>query len=187
MSWNNQGGGPWRPSGRGPWGQGPFNPKPPGDLEEIIRRIQQGLGKLTPGGSGPGGGGAGGRGALFILLAALLLWLAWGTFYTVQPSEVGINLVFGRYTGKTAAGLNTNWPWPIGSVIKVPVWDQQITEVGYRSLGGSTDIPEESQMLTGDNNMVDVHFRVNWQIDPAKPEDYVFTILNPRETVKAVA
>ena len=116
-----------------------------------------------------------------------MVWLAWGTFYTVQPSEVGINLVFGRYTGKTAAGLNTNWPWPIGSVIKVPVWDQQITEVGYRSLGGSTDIPEESQMLTGDNNMVDVHFRVNWQIDPAKPEDYVFTILNPRETVKAVA
>ena len=41
--------------------------------------------------------------------------------------------MFGRYTGKTAAGLNTNWPWPIGSVIKVPVWDQQITEVGYRS------------------------------------------------------
>jgi len=79
---------------------------------------------------------------VFVLLAAVLLWLAWGTFYTVQPSEVGINLVFGRYTGKTAAGLNTNWPWPIGSVIKVPVWDQQITEVGYRSLGGSADIPE---------------------------------------------
>ena len=95
--------------------------------------------------------------------------------------------MFGRYTGKTAAGLNTNWPWPIGSVIKVPVWDQQITEVGYRSLGGSTDIPEESQMLTGDKNIVDVHFRVNWQIDPANPEDYVFNILNPRETVKAVA
>ncbi|HEY1885137.1 MAG TPA: protease modulator HflK, partial [Roseiarcus sp.] len=182
MSWNNQGGGPWRPPGRGPWGQGPFNSQPPGDLEEIIRRIQRALGRLAPGGSGPGGGGPGGRGAVFVLLAALLLWLAWGTFYTVQPSEVGINLVFGRYTGKTAAGLNTNWPWPIGSVIKVPVWDQQITEVGYRSLGGSADIPEESQMLTGDNNMVDVHFRVNWQIDPAKPEDYVFTILNPRET-----
>ena len=125
--------------------------------------------------------------ALFLALAAVLLWFAWGTFYTVQPNEVGINLVFGRYTGKTAAGLNTNWPWPIGSVIKVPVWDQQITEVGYRSLGGSADIPEESQMLTGDKNIVDVHFRVNWQIDPAKPEDYVFNILNPRETVKAVA
>jgi modulator of FtsH protease HflK len=171
MSWNNQGGGPWRSSGRGPWGQGPVGSQPPGgDLEDIIRRVQEALGKLTPGGSGAGGKGFGGRGALLLLLAALLLWFAWGTFYTVQPSEVGINLVFGRYTGKTAAGLNTNWPWPIGSVIKVPVWDQQITEVGYRSLGGGEDIPEESQMLTGDKNIVDVHFRVNWQIDPAKPE-----------------
>ena len=184
MSWNNQGGGPWRSSGRGPWGQGPLGSQPPGDLEDIIRRVQEALGKLTPGGSGGGGKGFGGRGALLLLLAALLLWFAWGTFYTVQPSEVGINLVFGRYTGKTAAGLNTNWPWPIGSVIKVPVWDQQITEVGY---SGSTDIPEESQMLTGDKNIVDVHFRVIWQIDPAKPEDYVFNILNPRETVKAVS
>jgi modulator of FtsH protease HflK len=187
MSWNNQGGGPWRSPGRGPWGQGPLGPQPTGDIEEIIRRVQEALGKLTPGGSGAGGKGLGGRGALFLALAALLLWLAWGTFYTVQPNEVGINLVFGRYTGKTAAGLNTNWPWPIGSVIKVPVWDQQITEVGYRSLGASADVPEESQMLTGDKNIVDVHFRVNWQIDPAKPEDYVFTILNPHATVKAVA
>src|SRR5580693_5928634 len=153
MSWNNQGGGPWRPQGRGPWGQGPLGPQPTGDIEEIIRRVQEALGKLTPGGSGSGGKALGGRGPLFLVLAALLLWFAWGTFYTVQPNEVGINLVLGRYTGKTAAGLNTNWPWPIGSVIKVPVWDQQITEVGYRTLGASADVPEESQMLTGDNNM----------------------------------
>jgi modulator of FtsH protease HflK len=191
MSWNNQGGGPWRSPGRGPWGQGPSGP-PTGDLEEIIRRVQEALGKLTPGGGSkgggaPGSGGLSGRTVLFLLLAAVLVWFVWGTFYTVQPNEVGINLVFGRYTGKTAAGLNTNWPWPIGSVIKVPVWDQQITEVGYRSLGGDSDVPEESQMLTGDKNIVDVHFRVNWQIDPAKPEDYVFNILGPRETVKAVA
>ncbi len=188
MSWNNQGGGPWRSSGRGPWGQGPSGP-PTGDLEEIIRRVQEALGRLAPGGAGGGspGGGSGGRTALFVILAAILVWFAWGTFYTVQPNEVGINLVFGRYTGKTAAGLNTNWPWPIGSVIKVPVWDQQITEVGYRSIGANLDVPEESQMLTGDKNIVDVHFRVNWQIDPAKPEDYVFNILSPRETVKAVA
>ncbi|HKN11013.1 MAG TPA: protease modulator HflK, partial [Pseudomonadota bacterium] len=155
MSWNNQGGGPWRSSGRGPWGQGPSGP-PTGDLEEIIRRVQEALGRLTPGGSGGGGaarGGFSGRSILFLVLAAILVWFGFGTFYTVQPNEVGINLVFGRYTGKTAAGLNTNWPWPIGSVIKVPVWDQQITEVGYRSLGENADIPEESQMLTGDKNI----------------------------------
>jgi membrane protease subunit HflK len=191
MSSNDQGGGPWRSQGRGPWGQGPSGPQPTADLEEIIRRVQEALGKLTSsGGSTSGGSGKGGftgRTGLFVILGAVLVWFAWGTFYSVQPNEVGINLVLGRYTGKTAAGLNTNWPWPIGSVIKVPVWDQQITEVGYRSLDGSADIPEESQMLTGDKNIVDVHFRVNWQIDPAKPEDYVFNILNPRETVKAVA
>jgi modulator of FtsH protease HflK len=190
MSWNNQGGGPWRPPGRGPWGQGPAGPQPTGDLEEIIRRVQEALGRLAPGG-GSGSGGSGGgfraRTVAFAILAAILVWFVWGTFYSVQPNEVGINMVFGRYTGKTAAGLNTNWPWPIGSVIKVPVWDQQITEVGYSSSGGATDIPEESQMLTGDKNIVDVHFRVNWQIDPAHPEDYVFNILRPRETVKAVA
>src|SRR5579863_5450277 len=178
MSWSNQGG-PWR-SGQGPWGQGPSGPQPPGDLEEMLRRFQGYLRNLVP------GGGSTGRWAMFIGLIVVILWFLWG-FYTVQPNEVGINLVLGRYTGKTAAGLNYNWPWPIGSVIKVPVWDQQITEVGYRSLGASADIPEESQMLTGDKNIVDVHFRVNWQIDPAKPEDYVFNILNPRETVKAVA
>ena len=190
MSSNNQGGGPWRSQGRGPWGQGPSGPQPTADLEEIIRRVQEALGKLTAsGGSGSGGSGKGGftgRTGLFLILGAVLVWFAWGTFYSVQPNEVGINLVLGRYTGKTAAGLNTNWPWPIGTVIKVPVWDQQITEVGYRSLGSNADIPEESQMLTGDKNIVDVHFRVNWQIDPAKPEDYVFNILGPRLTAKVV-
>ena len=184
MSWNNQGGGgPWR-SGPGPWGHGPTGSPPPGDIEEWLRRLQDGLKGL---GGGRGGGfGFGARGLLLIALVVVLIWFALGSFYTVQPNEVGINLVFGRYTGKTAAGLNTNWPWPIGTVIKVPVWDQQITEVGYRSVDGVENYAE-SQMLTGDQNIVNVRFRVIWQIDPANPEDYVFNFLYPKETVKAVA
>jgi membrane protease subunit HflK len=142
---------------------------------------------LIPGGFGGGGGGMTGRGIAVIILAALLIWLAFGTFYTVQPNEVGLNLVFGRYTGKTGPGLNTNWPWPIGSVIKVPVSEQQITEVGYRGDARGADNLAESQMLTGDQNIVSVHFRVSWQIDTAHPEDFEFNVLNPRETVKAVA
>jgi modulator of FtsH protease HflK len=182
MSWNNQGGGPWRSPGQGPWGQGPTGPQPPSDLEEWLRRLQQGLRGLTPGGGGGAGAGGGGAGRLVVVVAliALVAWFAVGSFYTVQPNEVGINLVFGRYTGKTANGLNTNWPWPIGEVIKVPVWDQQITEVGYRSDAGGADILAESQMLTGDQNIVNVRFRVSWQIDPTNPEDFVFNILNPR-------
>jgi membrane protease subunit HflK len=191
MSWNNQGGGPWRSPGQGPWGQGPTGPQPPSDLEEWLRRLQQSLRGLAPTGGGGGGGAGSGPARLILLIAliAVVVWFAVGSFYTVQPNEVGLNLVFGRYTGKTAAGLNTNWPWPIGTAIKVPVFDQQITEVGYRSdaVASASDIPTESQMLTGDQNIVNVHSRVIWQIDPAHPEDFVFNILNPRETVKAVA
>jgi membrane protease subunit HflK len=185
MSWNNQGGGPWRSPGQGPWGQGPASP-PPSDLEEWLRRIQEGLRGLFPGGGG-GGFGFGARGLVLVVLVVLLAWFGLGSFYSVQPNEVGVNLVFGRYTGKTAAGLNTNWPWPVGTVIKVPVWDQQITEVGYRGGVDNLDNFAESQMLTGDQNIVNVRFRVIWQIDPADPEDYVFNILYPKETVKAVA
>ncbi len=65
--------------------------------------------------------------------------------------------------------------------------DQQITEVGYRGDARGADNLVESQMLTGDQNIVNVHFRVAWQIDPAHPEDYEFNVLNPRDTVKAVA
>ena len=186
MSWNNQGGGPWRPPGQGPWGQGPGGSPPPSDLEEWLRRLQEGLRGVVPGGGG-GLSGFGMRGVVLLALVALLVWFALGSFYSVQPNEVGINLVFGRYTGKTGAGLNTNWPWPVGSVIKVPVWDQQITEVGYRGDANSADNLAESLMLTGDQNIVDVHFRVIWQIDSAHPEDFVFNILYPKETVKAVA
>jgi modulator of FtsH protease HflK len=186
MSWSNQGG-PWR-SGQGPWGQGPSGPQPPGDLEEILRRIQGYLRALTPGAGGPTG-----RWAILALLVFVILWLLWG-FYTVQPNEVGVNLVLGRYTGKTSAGLNYNWPTPIGSVIKVPVWVQKITPVGLRGDDESDSVPvraasapEESLMLTSDLNIVDVKFRVIWQVDPAKPEDFVFNIKQPEETVKAVA
>jgi modulator of FtsH protease HflK len=188
MSWNNQGGGPWR-SGQGPWGQGPGGAQPPGDLEETLRRLQASLRGLLP-----SGGGFGGRSLLFLVLVAMLLWGAWGC-YTVQPNEIGVNLVFGSNHGKTQAGLNWNWPWPVGAVIKVPVSDQKITEVGYRGeqdSSGETSrnraaAPEESLMLTGDQNIVDVQFRVSWQIDPAAPEDFVFNIRHPEETVKAVA
>jgi membrane protease subunit HflK len=178
MSWNNQGG-PWQSRGQGPWGGGPGGAPTPNDIEDAIRRLQKNFGGLPT-------GGLGGKAIAGIVLAALLLWLALGTFYTVQPNEVALNLVFGRYTGRAMPGLNMNWPWPVGSVIKLPVQDQQITEVGYRT-DGRANLPSESLMLTGDKNIVDVHFRVIWRIDAAAPEDYAFNVLNPRETVKAIA
>ena len=127
MSWNNQGGGPWRSPGQGPWGQGSGGAQPPSDFEEWLRRLQEGLRGLTPRAAEAAARAAAAPRELILLvvLIALVAWFALGSFYTVQPNEVGLNLVFGRYTGKTAAGLNTNWPWPIGAVIKVPVFDRR--------------------------------------------------------------
>ncbi|MHB2167536.1 FtsH protease activity modulator HflK [Alsobacter sp. R-9] len=204
MPWSNQsgggggGGGPWgqrRPGGGsgGPWGGGPQgggNNNGPGgappDLEELLRRSQDRLRQVIPGGSFGGG-----KGIAAIGLGALLLWAATG-FYTVRPDEVGLNLIFGRYVGTTQPGLNYNFPYPIGSVIKPRVTVVNTTEVGYRGSDGarravSRDVLEESLMLTGDENIVDIDFSVQWQINPARAADFVFNIQAPEASVKAVA
>ncbi|MCC3243744.1 FtsH protease activity modulator HflK [Methylocystis sp. WRRC1] len=200
MPWSDQGGprnqnnNPWGQQG-GPWGQGPGGGggQQPPDLEELLRRSQEGLQQILP-------SGFGGRGLAILVLLTLLAWLLSG-FYTVGPNEIGLNLIFGKYRGKTQAGLNYNLPAPIGSVIKLAVTDRNVTDVGFREeapvegrrrapgnvVARGPEAPEESLMLTGDENIADVKFRVVWQIDPAKPEDYAFNVANPPLTVKAVA
>jgi modulator of FtsH protease HflK len=198
MAWSNQsgGGGPWRPNNPGPWGSGPSGgggsgggggPNPP-DLEELLRRSQDRLKSVMPG----GGFGAGGIAAVVALAA--LGWFATG-MYTVQPNEAGIETVFGRFTERTAPGLNYNWPYPIGSVQKLRVTDRNSIDIGFRTREDprrpaaptQIDVNEESLMLTGDENIADVKFRVIWQIDPTRPEDYAFNVREQRETIKAVS
>ena len=136
----------------------------------------------------------GGRGLLALALVGTIVWLLSG-FYTVGPNEVGLNKIFGRYTGKTGPGLNYNFPIPIGSVEKLQVTDRNTINIGFtyrqdsRTSNGQVqlDLPEESLMLTGDENIADVKFVVIWQIDPVHPENYAFNISNQRDTVKAVA
>jgi len=183
MPWtsNGNGGGSWKPSNPGPWGQGPSSSPP--DLEEMLSRFQQKIKQWLP------GGGFSSRGLLALVLIGLLVWLLTG-FYTVGPNEVGLKEVFGRYTDKTYPGLNYNWPSPVGSVLKLPVTNQNATNIGFilRANGQPPiDLPEESLMLTGDENIADVKFVVIWQIDPVRPENYAFNVANPQETVKAVA
>ena len=196
MPWSNQSGGggngpggPWgRPGGGGPWGSGGGGGggSPP-DLEDILRRGQDRLRGLIPGGGGSMIGG--GKGLAALVLAAALLWLATG-FYTVAPNQVGINTIFGRYTGQTREGLRYNFPYPIGGVVKPNVGQVNSIQVGYRSggpQGRGRDVPEESLMLTGDENIVDIDFDVQWRVNPAKAEDFVFNLQNPEGTIKAVA
>src|SRR3954452_25069318 len=191
MPWSNRsgGGGPWGqrgPGGGGPWGavpQGGGGGSPP-DLEEILRRGQDKIKNLIPG----GGGALGGKGLVVIVLGAVLLWLA-TVFYTVRPNEVGINMLFGRYTGSTGEGLRYNLPYPIGHVLKPDVKAVRTIPIGYRpgAQGRSRDVIEESLMLTGDENIVDIDFDVQWTVNPPRAQDYVFNLQNPEGTIKAVA
>jgi membrane protease subunit HflK len=187
MPWSNQGGGPWGSGGKGPWGSGPqqSGPTPP-DLEEFLRRSQDRLRTVLPGGN------LGGRGIGLIALAAIAIW-GFSGFFRVDPDELGIVLRFGQYVRDAKPGLNYHLPYPIESALTPKVTRVNRIDIGMRSVDdlrrGSTsrDVPEESLMLTGDENIVDVDFSVFWLIKPDGAGDYLFNIQQPEGTVKAVA
>lgn len=194
MPWSNQnggGGGPWKGGGNngGPWGQGPQNsgPNPP-DLEDMIRKGQEQLRRAFPGG-GQGGGSLGGKGIGLIAIGAAALWLATG-FYTVKEGELGVEMVLGQPFGVSTSGLNYNLPYPVGRAETVNVDQIRDITIGSREFVSNRgtsrrDVPEESLMLTGDENIIDVDFKVQWNIKD--PEQYLFNVDNPDLAVKQVA
>ena len=190
MPWNNQGGGgPWGGGGNNGGGQNPWGQRPSGggggggntppDFDEMIRKGQERLKRLFPGGGGY-------KGFVLIGIAIIGLWLLTG-FYRVQPGEQGVTLLFGKWVGTTGPGLNYFLPAPIGEVIKPNVERTNQIEVGYRGSGsvasnGSRDVPEESLMLTGDQNIIDIDYVVQWRISDAGA--YLFNVRDPENTIK---
>jgi membrane protease subunit HflK len=191
MPWSNQGGGPWGSGGgsKGPWGSGqpPSGPTPP-DLEEFLRRSQDKLRTvlMLPGGS------LGGKGLSLILLAAIAIW-GFSGFFRVDPDELGVVLRFGKYVREVQPGLNYHLPYPIETALTPQALRVNKIDIGMRVAAdlrrGTTirRVPEESLMLTGDENIVDVDFSVLWKIKPNGVGDYLFNIQQPEGTVKAVA
>lgn len=177
MPWQQQGG------GGGPWGSGPSGTQPP-DIEDLLRKGQERFRRMMPGGVG------GARGVIIGILILLVVWLASG-LYRVQPAQEGVLLLFGKYVQTTPPGLHWFFPAPIGEVITPNVAAVNRVEVGYRGAGEGTrvqavrNIPQESLMVTGDQNIADLNFTVFWKIKSA--EAYLFNIRNPEATVKAVA
>jgi membrane protease subunit HflK len=199
MPWSNQGGGGgsgggWKPGGGGgggPWGQGPWGQgggsgggQQP-DLEEILKRSQDKMKQVMHGGGVPGP---------LLFLAAIVgsAVVAWYAFtFRVNPDELGVVMRFGQFVRQEPPGLHYRLPYPIEEVRLPKVEQQRITEIGMRSTGlgrgtgSSRDVREESLMLTGDENIVDVDFIVFWRIRDA--QEYLFNIQNPENTVKEVA
>jgi membrane protease subunit HflK len=152
----------------------------------LLRRSQDRLRNVLPGGS------FGSRGFGLIALVVLVLW-GFSGFFRVEPDELGVVLRFGQYVRDAKPGLNYHMPYPIESALTPKALRVNKIDVGMRLVEdmrrGSTmrDVPEESLMLTGDENIVDVDFSVFWLIKPAGVSDYLFNIQNPEGTVKAVA
>ncbi|MBU1213353.1 MAG: FtsH protease activity modulator HflK [Alphaproteobacteria bacterium] len=203
MPWNNQnGGGGWKSGGGGgggPWGQGGGGHQGGGgqqpDLEEILKRSQDRMKQVMPSGGLPGS-------MIFLLAIGILAAaIAYASVFTVKPDELGVVLRFGKYDRQVPPGLHFKWPDPIEEVIKPSVTRENRIEVGIQSSqgvrGGLTrDVPQESLMLTGDENIVDVDFVVVWRIQSeetdaktgqAGVEKFLFNIQNPETTVKDVA
>ncbi|MFB9264960.1 FtsH protease activity modulator HflK [Bradyrhizobium erythrophlei] len=188
MPWKNQGGGPWGSGPKGPWGSGPqsVGPRPP-DLEDLLRRGQDRLQQWLPGGH------LSGMGIALVLVAALAIWFASGIF-RVQSEELGVVLRFGKYVRDAQPGLRYHLPYPIETVLLPKALRVNTISIGMTLIDdparrGRTmrDVPEESLMLTGDENIVDVDFTVLWRIKPNGAGEFLFNIQNPEGTVKAVA
>lgn len=182
MPWNQGGGGgPWG-GGPSPWGR-PSGGRQPPDIEELLRRGQDRLKRMLPGGFGSG------RGIGLVVVIAVALWFASG-FYRVEPDEVGVVLRFGQWVSETQPGLRWHLPAPIETVLLPKVTRINSLDIGFRSApevggGRGRSVPEEGLMLTGDENILDIQYTVFWKIDDVGK--YLFNIASPEATVKAAA
>jgi len=185
MPWNNASDGSGGP--KGPWNRGPTpggGMRPP-DIEDMLRRSQDRLRRFLP---GPGFT----TGSLVVLLLIVAgVWLASGIYF-VGAFEQGIVLRFGRFVARTPPGINYHLPWPIETAYTLDVTRQRQINIGYRTSADNEDtnaageeLPAEADMLTGDENIIDINFTVFWVVKDAG--DYLFKVEDPDATIKAVA
>jgi len=182
----------FKSSGQSPWGTPPGSgngsgrgPIPP-NIDEVIKKIQEFINKYLPGGK---------SGGLPIILVVSILIVIWGLsgLYRVLPDEQGVVLRFGKFTSTTQPGLNYHIPYPVETVLTPKVTKVNRMDIGFRSerdtgFGSSTgvaDVSEESLMLTGDENIVNIDFSVFWVIKDAGK--FLFKIQDPSTVVKAAS
>lgn len=194
MAWDNGGNNnPWGQKPGGGFGGGAKRPQGGGNMEppnidEMLKKSQEQLRRMMGGGGGD-----------FNILKALpkllvvgaILWAITG-FYTVKDNEQGVELIFGRWSNVGApstGGLHYHWPSPVGSTLVMDVSRERIVTVGYvvsgRDQQNRQDVPDESLMVTGDENLIDIDFRVTWNI--SNLGDFLFRVDEPEAAVKRAA
>ncbi len=195
-----------------PWGNNSGNNQTPPDLDQVIDELKQKVSGLfggrKPSGNSNNSGGDNNfnnsdnasvigdkfpsfNGKIKYIIAILLvIWLLFG-FYIIEPAERGVVTRFGEFTTETREGIHWHLPYPIESVQIVDISQNRTREIGYREVLGangqkfSRKIPAESLMLTKDGNIVDVGFKIQYNILNAK--DYLFNVLDPERTLDQAA
>src|SRR5574338_1196669 len=181
MPSNDNPGGPWGGAGgngpRRPWGQQPPQrpPQQEEDLEDMLRRWRE---RFFGGGKGGARGSGGGarRGPSWALIAAIVFvgWIATGVYFVNEGEQAGVTR-FGRYDRTTGPGAQWHLPAPIESMQKYNVTGQRSDEIGCETRGNTCeDIPDESLMITGDRNIVEIHFRTYYNV--ANVRDFAFNV-----------
>ncbi len=196
--WGSSGGGNGAGEGRGGLGEPPAEPPPAGpwsagparrpsgagnfgnvtSIDDLLRRGRARFG-------GPGGGGGTGQArrgpnrsiVIWALIALGALWLLLSTFHRIAPEERGVVTQFGRYSRTLSPGIGISLPWPIERVRKIDVSNIRTVDLGSAS--------EETLMLTGDQNIIDIAYSVRWNV--RDPELFLFEMQNPEETIQQVA
>ena len=166
---------------RNPWTMPPRgrNPKPTA-LDEFIRRARGSGGGNGGGGSFPGFPSGRAPRSLVLIGAGLIigLWVVFTSFHVIAPQQQGVVTFFGRYSNTLEPGIRMTLPAPIETVTTV---DVQVTRTeDFPKNGG-----EQNLMLTGDRNLVDVAYSVQWYV--SNPQDFIYQIAEPQETIRATS
>jgi len=176
-----------------PWGAPKGSSKKPDyrrpkDSDDFGKQLQDGFNSIF--GSGSGKEPDFKKIIVIFFIFLIGIWSLTG-FYQVAPDEEGVVLRFGKFTNITQPGLNYHLPYPIETALTPKVTKVNRVDIGFRSSGDvvsnkvSSEIIEESAMLTGDENIVDINYSVFWVIKDAKK--YLFNVTEPEDTIKAVA
>jgi len=151
-------------------------------LEDLIGRFKGGIPPLKF----LGGGGI----SLIVLIGMIVvavIWLASGVF-TVDPDEQAALRLFGKYNSTADSGLNWWWPAPVGQRDIVQVTQTRTMELGFRSGADGTAsvtlVSVEAQMITGDENIVDVGAVIQYRISDLR--SYLFEVDDPGDVDRGI-